>query len=97
MVIGIRYGYIDHFDKDEEVYGSSNNMTEMSKWFKKKGGTSSCETERKLQNKKEEALKLQQAEEERKQKEEDEKNKQKRLRSRSKRKRDINRKKKKTD
>ena len=72
-VIGIHYEYIDQFDKYEEVYREADNMTELSKWFKKKGGTSSNTAEKKLQKQKEEALKLQQVEVERKQKEEDEK------------------------
>ena len=73
--IGIHYEYSNHFNKDEEVYRRSNNMTEMSKRFKKEGRNSgskdsSSAVEKKMEKQKEEALKLQQAEEERKNNEE---------------------------
>ena len=75
MIIGILYEYSHHFDKDEEVYKNSSNMTVLSKCFKNKGSTiggkdSSSATKKQLQKQKEEALKKQQEEAEKKHQEE---------------------------
>ena len=52
-IIGICYEYSYHFDNDEEVYRATNNITALSKRFKKKGGTSSSVAEKKLHKQKE--------------------------------------------
>ena len=67
----IHYKYPDLFNKDEEVFIRANNLTELSKWFSKKSGSSgrkygSTTMETKLQKQKEEALRLQKADAEKK-------------------------------